>query len=70
MDFVTSKANETVYIQVTEFMLGEEVRYRELAPLIRIRDNYPKVVLSLDAGVENDFEEVRQRNLAEWLVEA
>ena len=39
-----------------------------LNKLIAFRDNYPKVVLSLDAGVENDFEGVRQRNLAEcWL---
>ena len=49
-------------------MLGEDVRKRELAPLMKIRDNYEKTVLSLDPGISNSYEGIRSLNLTEWLL--
>lgn len=40
VDFIASKMEERLYVQVTESMLGEDVRRRELAPLQKINDNY------------------------------
>lgn len=68
VDFVATKIDEKIYIQVTESMTSEDVRKRELEPLQKIRDNYEKIVLSLDAGIENSFEGIKSINLIDWLI--
>lgn len=52
VDFVATNANEKIYIQVTESMLNEDVRERELKPLLRIPDNYRKLVLTLEQSLD------------------
>ena len=69
IDFIATNADEKLYIQVTESMTGENVRRRELTPLQQVRDNYEKLVLSLDPGMETSYEGIRSRNLIEWLIE-
>ena len=39
------------YIQVTESMMSEDVRNRELTPLQNIRDNYEKSFYRLNQGL-------------------
>ena len=68
IDFIATNANEKLYIQVTESMISEDVRIRELAPLQKVRDNYKKMVLSLDPGIETSFEGIQSRNLIDWLL--
>ena len=68
IDFVATNANEKVYIQVTESMTIEDVRKRELAPLQKIRDNYEKIILSLDPGLESSFDGIKSLNLIGWLL--
>ena len=48
MDFIATKVDDKLYVQVTESMTSEDVRKRELAPLQKISDNYEKIVLSLN----------------------
>lgn len=69
IDFIATNANTKIYIQVTESMLGEAVRERELAPLKKIRDNYDKIVLSLDKGMDSTYEGIRSINLIDWLLQ-
>ncbi len=69
VDFVATKGDEKLYVQVTESMLGEEVRTRELAPLQAIRDNYEKIVLSLDVGLTNSYDGIKSIHLIDWLLE-
>ena len=68
VDFIATNADERKYIQVTESMNSEEVRKRELAPLQKIRDNYEKIVLSLEPGLDNSYEGIKSENLIEWLL--
>lgn len=68
VDFIATNATEKLYIQVTESMLGEEVRERELTPLKKIQDNYEKIVLSLDSGLDSSYEGIKSVNLIEWLL--
>ncbi len=68
IDFIATKADEKLYIQVTESMQVEEVRRRELAPLQAIQDNYTKLVLSMDEGMEDTYQGIKVVNLAEWLL--
>ena len=69
IDFIATTAEEKIYIQVTESMLNEEVRQRELAPLQKIRDNYEKIVLSLDPGLTSSYEGIKSLNLIHWLLD-
>lgn len=69
VDFIAAKADERLYIQVTESMLSENVRNRELALLRKINDNYEKIILSLETGVQTSYEGIKVKNLTEWLIE-
>ena len=66
--FIASNTEEKLYIQVTESMNNEEVRRRELAPLQKVRDNYEKLILSLDPGLQTSFEGIKSRDLIDWLI--
>lgn len=68
VDFIATKTDDKLYVQVTESMVSEEVRKRELTPLQRINDNYEKIVLSLDTGIDASYEGIKSINLIEWLI--
>ena len=68
IDFVATKADEKIYVQVTESMTSEDVRRRELSPLQKVKDNYEKTVLSLDPGLETSYEGIKSLNLIDWLI--
>lgn len=68
IDFVATKINEKVYIQVTETLAGEETRNRELAPLKAVRDSFEKIILTADVlftGVTEDG--IKIVNIIDWL---
>ena len=69
VDFIAATANDKLYIQVTESMQSEDVRKRELAPLQKIRDNYEKIVLSLEPGLDASYDGIKSRNLINWLLD-
>ena len=68
VDFIATTADDKKYIQVTESMLSEDVRRRELAPLRSIRDNWEKIVLSLDPGLDASYDGIKSVNLIDWLL--
>ena len=68
VDYIATKADEKLYIQVTESMVSEDVRSRELASLMKIQDNYEKIVLSLNPGMDNSYEGIRSLSLIDWLL--
>lgn len=68
IDFVARRNSERQYVQVTLNMTEETTRERELAPLRRLDDAFPRLVLTLDwysAGVT--AEGVRIMNVTDWL---
>lgn len=68
VDFIATKADDKLYVQVTESMTSEDVRRRELAPLQKINDNYEKIVLSLDTGLDASYDGIKSLNLINWLL--
>ena len=48
VDFICSKQNKKLYIQVTYLLASDETIQREFGVYDHIRDNYPKYVVSLD----------------------
>ena len=49
-------------------MTSEDVRNRELEPLKKIRDNYEKIVLTLNPGLETTYEGIHSVQLIDWLL--
>ncbi|MCL2605233.1 MAG: ATP-binding protein [Defluviitaleaceae bacterium] len=67
IDFIAVKQHTKEYYQVAMTALDESVRARELSPLQRVSDNYPKYLLTLDF-ITGDNEGIKQLNLIDWLL--
>ena len=46
VDFVCTKSGQTIYVQASYIIAEDTTRKREFGPLEKIRDNYPKFVIS------------------------
>lgn len=69
VDFVAKNEQGLMYYQVAESALQPEVMERELKPLQRIKDNYPKILLTLDeVGAVADYDGIRKQNVLKWLL--
>lgn len=68
VDFVAEKHGEYTYYQVTADMTAQETFDRELRPLMLIRDNYEKVVLTADRLTAGNYNGIRVKNLTDWLL--
>lgn len=70
MDFVADTHDGLIYYQVSASVLEESTLKRELEPLKKIPDHYPKLLLTLDKiGAGADYEGIRQKNVLDWLAE-
>ena len=74
VDFVAKKTDNTVYYQVALTTRSEsdnenKILDRELTPLKKINDNYPKYILTLDDDLDTDFDGIKKRNVLDWLLE-
>ena len=67
VDFVAQKSGILTYFQVTADMTAEETFNREMRPLQEIRDNYEKIVLTLDYLSVGNYEGIKVMNLIDWL---
>lgn len=68
VDFVCMEQNGMVYYQAAVSVKDKKMLKRELGPLQKIPDNYPKYILTLDEGPEADYEGIRRINVLEWLI--
>ena len=72
IDFVAKKPENTEYYQVALTTRSEDsdnkVLERELRPLQKINDNYPKYILTLDDDLEADFDGIKKINAIDWLL--
>ena len=68
VDFIATKVDDKLYVQVTETMTSKDVRKRELPPLQKISDNYEKIILSLNTGMDSSYDGIKPINLIDWLI--
>jgi predicted AAA+ superfamily ATPase len=69
VDFVASDMVGRSYYQVSASVLDSRTLERELSPLKKIPDNYPKLLLTLDEiGTGSNYEGIRHVNLLHWLL--
>ncbi|MFI3177526.1 MAG: ATP-binding protein [Eubacteriales bacterium] len=69
VDFVAGKEDVITYFQVTADMTNEETFKREISPLIQIKDNYEKIILTLDRFTVGNYDGIKVINVIDWLLE-
>jgi predicted AAA+ superfamily ATPase len=70
IDFVADRGPERLYVQVAYLMPTAQTRQREFQALEEIRDNHPKLVLSLDPVPVEHRGGIRHAHLVDFLMEA
>lgn len=69
IDFVAIRRNEKFYIQVSDNISDPKTFQREVDPLLKIRDAYPKMIIARTRNEEYQYEGVRIIDIADWLME-
>ena len=69
VDFIATKDAMRIYYQVTDEMIAESTRARELAPLMEIRDNYEKIVVARSVDSTLPVEGIKIIRLTDFLME-
>ena len=67
IDFVAMRGSEKIYIQVSDDITEPKTLNRELEPLGKIRDSYPKMLIARTRHDETDRDGVRVIDIARWL---
>lgn len=68
VDFVAENREGLKYFQVALTVRDEKVLQRELKPLQKTGDHYPKYLLTLDIDLEADYEGITKINIVDWLL--
>ena len=69
VDFVAEKQGAYQYFQVTADMTAKETFDREIRPLENIRDNYEKIILTMDRLTPGNYNGILVRYLPDWLLD-
>jgi len=68
IDFICKKDNEKIYIQVTYILSGQSVIDREFGNLLKIKDNFPKLVISSDKFKVQTYQGIKHLNIIDFLL--
>lgn len=69
INFIAEKQDQKIYLQVAYLLSTPETVQREAAPLRRVKDNYPKYIVSTDTHFGSDLEGIRRVNIVDFLLD-
>ncbi|MEA3448985.1 MAG: ATP-binding protein [Bacteroidota bacterium] len=67
VDFIAEKQDKRIYIQVAYKMTEKKTIDREYTPLLKIKDNYPKYVLTMDNTWNDNIEGIKHLHIVDFL---
>jgi len=68
IDFVCKKEGERLYVQVAYMITDQMVHDREFGNLLKIKDNFTKIVVSMDEMTGGKFKGIKHVNIKDFLV--
>ena len=68
IDFVATKQNQKIYVQVTQEINSEKTERREYDRLIELKDNYPKYVVSTD-DFDMSHDGIKHKKIIDFLLD-
>ena len=68
IDFVATKDIETIYVQVALHLDNDKTIEREFGNLLKIKDNYPKMVITLDEQFKNTYQGITHIPIRKFLL--
>jgi len=68
IDFIAEKQNRKLYIQVAYKMTEKSTIDREYEPLLKVKDNFPKYVLTTDNNWHDTIEGIKHLHIADFLI--
>lgn len=69
VDFVAENIETVKYFQVSQSIVNDDVKNRELRSLESISDNYEKIILTMDKTINRDFNGIKVINIIDFLLE-
>ena len=67
IDFVCTRNGETMYVQVSAELSRQETIDREFGNLLKIKDNYPKIVVSGERSFGNTYQGIKHIYIRDFL---
>ena len=68
IDFIAEKKDGRIYYQVAYTTREQSTLDRELMPLQKINDHYPKYILTMDIDPIVDYDGIKKINVLDWLL--
>jgi len=68
IDFVATKQENKLYIQISERIERDETEQREYGRLLSIADNYPKYVLRTDEFAGGNYQGIKTMHISDFLL--
>lgn len=68
IDFIAEKSGSKIYVQVAYLLTEPSTIEREFSPLLEVKDNFPKYVVTMDAGWKDTMEGIKHFHIADFLL--